>query len=385
MAGRCYSSLAVSVLFLISCGDGTGPEDALSALHSISDGDDHACLLQKTGVIHCWGWGGFGQLGAGDTINYTKPIQVTGGKKFTSITTGSAHSCAIARSGAAWCWGGNAVGALGKENTVFLSKVPILVDGGLRFRNLSAGTGYTCGVATDDTGFCWGSGGSGELGNGVSEDKFAPVEVSGNLRWDRITTGLFHSCGITTSGAAYCWGDNLYGNLGTGDVSDHSTPVPVNSNLIFKEIGAGYFFTCGLTTEGRAFCWGSNVSSELGNGNSLSQVNVPVPVAGGHIFRTIEVGGYHTCGITPNDVLYCWGANTYGKLGTGDELATLVPVPVIGGHHYLAVSTGANFSCGITADDGAYCWGWNGLGQLGNGEKSTKTTPTPVDPSYLVF
>lgn len=384
MVGRNCSAFALSlgVLLLSSCGDGTGPSDGLGGVAELAAGDDHVCVLQDAGSVHCWGWGGFGQLGTGDTLNYRAPAKVQGGQEFMSIAAGSAHTCGLTRSGTAYCWGGNAVGALGNPSTIFLSKLPIKVNGNLRFTAISAGTGYTCGVAVDGTGYCWGSGGSGELGTGVDEDTFVPTPVAGSLRFSEISTSLFHTCGLTRSGTAYCWGNNLYAKLGTGDLVDRSTPTPVLGNLTFKHIGTGDFFSCGLTTTGQAWCWGSNVSNELGNGTHVLQVTEPGQVSGGLVFVAMAVGSAHACGITTGSELFCWGANTYGKLGVGSTVSTIAPLRVDGGHHWVAVSAGGNFTCGIARSEGIFCWGWNALGQLGNGKRDPAYVPTEVIPTY---
>jgi alpha-tubulin suppressor-like RCC1 family protein len=142
--------------------------------------------------------------------------------------------------------------------------------------------------------------------------------------------------------------------------------------------------TCALTPEGDAYCWGSNVSFELGTG-AISTVyeDEPVLVYGGLRFEALAVGSYHACGLTASRTLYCWGANTYGKLGNGREAATAIPVQVIGNHEFTAVTAGGNHTCAISRDEGAFCWGWNRLGQLGIGSRSSKVFPVRVTESYL--
>ena len=385
MTGRRNSQVSLLLLscLITACKESSGPPNP-TALAAVSSGDDHVCLLLQDGAAHCWGWGGQGQLGTGDTFDYNVPVAVSGGLAFEQISAGSAHTCGLTENGTAYCWGGNAVGALGDPAAVSRSKVPIRVTGGLRFRGISAGTGYTCGVTTEDIGYCWGSGLDGELGNGVKQDEFVPVPVAGSLRFTRISTSLFHTCGLTTAGEAYCWGDNLFGKLGNGTVVPSITPGAVSGGHTFKAIGAGDFFSCGLTPAGKAYCWGSNVSYELGNGSSgTTQIDEPVAVHCGLVFNAIAVGSYHACGLTATGKLYCWGANTYGKLGNGLEQATVIPVAVIGGHVFTAVSAGGNHTCAITGDEGAFCWGWNRLGQLGIGSRSAKFEPSQVTESYL--
>jgi alpha-tubulin suppressor-like RCC1 family protein len=386
MTGRrsiLFRSTLLSVL-AIGCGDSNDPGNSPDALLAVSGGDDHACLLLHDGAAHCWGWGGQGQLGPGDTLDYNTPTKVIGGLEFKSISAGSAHTCGLTSNGTAYCWGGNAVGALGDGDQVFRSKEPTPVLGGLHFGSISAGTGYTCGVTTNNLGYCWGSGTNGELGNGVEEDAFEPVPVSGGLKFKDIVTSLFHTCGLTTGGAAYCWGDNQWGEIGNASTSNSTTPKAVAGNHIFKSIGLGDFFTCGLTEQGKVYCWGSNVSFELGNGSSgIRYTTEPTSVYGNPSFTAVAVGSVHACGLTKQGALFCWGANTYGKLGNGTETATVIPVAVAGSHRFTAVTAGGNHTCALTADEGAFCWGWNRLGQLGIGSRQSMTSPSQVSATYL--
>lgn len=61
----------------------------------------------------------------------------------------------------------------------------------------------------------------------------------------------------------------------------------------------------------------------------------PVLVSGGLTFAEVSAGRArptalmrHTCGVTTNDVAYCWGGNIVGQLGDGTQINRLVPVRV---------------------------------------------------------
>src|SRR5204863_405896 len=90
-------------------------------------------------------------------------------------------------------------------------------SGGGTFIAISAGgfdAGYTCGVNTSGTAYCWGEGGHGELGNGSNGSSLVPVAASGGLKFSAVDAGWrYHTCGLTTTGAAYCWGFNVWGQL----------------------------------------------------------------------------------------------------------------------------------------------------------------------------
>ena len=54
----------------------------------------------------------------------------------------------------------------------------------------------------------------------------------------------------------------------------------------------------------------------------------PSPVSGGHTFTTLSAGRLHTCGVTPEGLVYCWGLNSFGELGDGTTIDRNVPVQV---------------------------------------------------------
>ena len=57
------------------------------------------------------------------------------------------------------------------------TSTPTEITSGLRFDTLSLGFHHTCGLSTTDpTVYCWGSGGTGELGNGESGFGFFTIE-----------------------------------------------------------------------------------------------------------------------------------------------------------------------------------------------------------------
>ena len=78
-------------------------------------GDDHACARRTDGVIVCWGYNLYGQVGDGSLVDRQGPVPVQGleGRgDVRSISAGTAHTCAVA-GGRVVCWGSNEHGALG--------------------------------------------------------------------------------------------------------------------------------------------------------------------------------------------------------------------------------------------------------------------------------
>ena len=94
--------------------------------------------------------------------------------------------------------------------------------------------------------------------------------------------------------------------------------------------------------------------------------------------------GAHTCGVTTDGRAYCWGLNTAGQLGIGSVFegpedcgnpCSTRPMAVVGGHRWLHVRAGDRFTCGLTTDNLAYCWGRNFEGQLGSARTFRRMLP----------
>jgi alpha-tubulin suppressor-like RCC1 family protein len=205
----------------------------------------------------------------------------------------------------------------------------------------------------------------------------------------QVSYGGSHQCGTATDGRAYCWGRNSYGELGIGSARGPESctewgdpcstrPVAVTGGLTFVHVNAGSWHSCGLTTDNRIFCWGEGINGELGNGVRGAQ-SAPVAVAGTRHYRQVRTGGSHTCAIDTDRAAYCWGSNSEGQLGNPNNPGIqLKPLLVRGKHEWRQLSGGSAHTCGVTTDDRAFCWGSNTEGQLGDGTRTSRPTPVAV-------
>jgi len=338
------------------------------AFTSVSVGGTHACGLSAGGVTHCWGDDARGTLGAGaagaDTCSdpnvqfpcSTHPLAVVGGLAFSSLSAGWGPSCALTSSGTAYCWGENAEGELGigadtgsVAACVFgaCSRTPRLVQGGLVFTTIAAGSSHVCGLTATGVAYCWGSNTTGQLGIGADAAhdscssgpcRRTPVPVAGGLTFTALSAGYHLTCGHATDGRWYCWGSDNYGQLGNGAIGPDlcqgtnpcsALPVAVSSNVGFATLFPGYRQSCGVTAGGAAYCWGWNAYGQLGDGTTTNNLT-PVAVSGGLTFAGVSPDRYHTCGLTTASVVYCWGDNQQGQLGDGTFTWSSVPVRVAG-------------------------------------------------------
>ena len=78
---------------------------------AIESGVAHACALDASATLSCWGWNRFGQLGDGTTTEQRAPKAVL--TDVVSAAAGFEHTCAITRDAKLYCWGSNQMGAVG--------------------------------------------------------------------------------------------------------------------------------------------------------------------------------------------------------------------------------------------------------------------------------
>jgi hypothetical protein len=219
---------------------------------------------------------------------------------------------------------------------------------------------------------CWGSNGSGQLGDGTNNSHTTtPVDVcatgatapctpeNGNVLTGvaSVGAGSNHTCAVTTTGGVKCWGSTGIGQLGDGTFGSHTTPVdvcatgatapcsPANDNLLagVSAVAAGFAHTCALTTTGGVKCWGYNALGQLGDGMGTDRstpvdvcatgATAPCSPANDNLLTgvsAVAAGQVHTCALTTAGGVKCWGFNGSGPLGDGTNDSHSTPVDVVG-------------------------------------------------------
>ena len=202
---------------------------------------------------YCWGHDGYGTLGNGGgrsnhlyTFTDINDARVLGGHTWQRIWSGYYNACGIDTDGKAWCWGEGGTGRSGTGNTTDID-VPTAVDTTERFTQLALGEQHGCGITTDGAMFCWGDNGYGQLGDGSTTDRYSPVPVLANKRWIDVAAGQWFTCALDTSNKAWCWGDNPDHQLGDGSTADQRVPIPVYGDYRFRDIAVGYRQALGIT------------------------------------------------------------------------------------------------------------------------------------------
>jgi alpha-tubulin suppressor-like RCC1 family protein len=164
---------------------------------------------------------------------------------FSSTTTGNGAGTVIGikDDGTMWSFGSNNNGlsGLGTFGGWINEITQIGSDSDWRHININGPTALA--IKTDNTLWSWGSGWTGQLGNGTFGNSNQPVLVSGDIQWETTGGGWLFQTGVSTDGTIYGWGYSRLGGLGgLGEVSseylDWITDVSIiDGAFTFSDLG----------------------------------------------------------------------------------------------------------------------------------------------------
>ena len=145
------------------------------------------------------------------------------------------------------------------------------------------------------------------------------------------------------------------------------------------QIAAGHVHTCALTVDSGVKCWGFNTAGQLGDATTRPRAAAADVLGLGEGVVLINAGSSHTCALTPASGVKCWGENADGQLGDGTTVDRLTPVAVVGlSSGVRGVSAGKRHTCAFLNSGAIKCWGNNAYGQLGDGTATSHLTPVDV-------
>lgn len=204
-------------------------------------------------------------------------------------------------------------------------------------QQLALGSDSSC-LISDGVVYCWGEGDNGQLGDGLASDRLFPLPIAfgaGNTRFVALSLGQSHGCASRFTGALYCWGEGLSGALGNGTTTSAPIPMAVESfngeDRKVRLFDAGLYHSCAVTEENELYCWGYSGNGQIGTGD-------------------IDSGGAASSALTPKLVQTAMS-------DSGDEAND---------KQIVSIATGGYHSCLTYSDGSAACWGHAGYGQLGN-------------------
>jgi hypothetical protein len=280
-------------------------------------------------------------------------------------------SCAISRDGGIHCWGSNASGQLGTdeivdrcetfqpfsgagrawyERSVFrCSTLPVRVQSASRFVSASGNDSGVCGLTTEGSVECWG------FVPTAARQSTVPVPIAPGLR----AAAVDRTCLLTVAGAVHCWGSWTVPIFEDGS---RTSPLPqlLPSPVAFRQISVGSFHLCGVTADDVTYCWGSALGGAIGVSGSVQQPGCfveceprPRRVENLPPTRLVRVGSAASCALDLQGVVRCWGT----AFANGRTTVSVVPAPIPDAPPFATLLPARFVHCGLTAEGTIWCWG----------------------------
>jgi alpha-tubulin suppressor-like RCC1 family protein len=247
---------------------------ALTDWSNVSIGKSDSVFAIKTnGTLWAWGANGSGQLGLGNTVNRSSPVQVGALTNWATVSSGHAASTVATKTdGTLWAWGKNDFGQLGLGNTTYYSS-PKQVGALTTWLKAISGYSVTLAIKTNGTLWSWGNNSTGQLGLGNLTYYSSPMQVGALTNWSSVSGGSVYSAfsfAVKTDGTLWSWGINGGGNLGLGNVTNYSSPKQIGSLTTWLSVAGGNYFGTAIKSDGTMWSWGINSNGRLGLNNATN-------------------------------------------------------------------------------------------------------------------
>ena len=388
--------------------------------------------IKTDGTLWMWGYNGYGELGTNNTTQYSSPKQIGALTTWRQLGIGqwtsAQHTMGITADGKLWGWGYNGNGQLGVGNTTNYSS-PKQVGTSSNWHAIGVSGQSSYGVQTTNvfgplpptslTATALNANTfkvtmtspvftsqpqnwtvtlqpSGQTQTGQSLTQYyynLPVAGIGvspiNYAFTATTTNPVGTSVVSTpsnnaTGTTYLslWGYNGYGALGTNNTTNYSSPKNLGTyagwGWQYNTISTGNYTntTAAITNDGKLFTWGYNNDGQLGN-NTTNNYSSPVQLGANSNWAQVAID-YHGLAVDTSGRLWSWGYNGYGQLGLNNTANYSSPKQVGALTNWAKVYTGYFNSYAIKTDGTLWAWGYNGYSMLGTGNATNMSSPVQI-------
>jgi alpha-tubulin suppressor-like RCC1 family protein len=318
--------------------------------------------------------------GDGTILVNPVPLDTTLSTPIKAVSIGDQFGVYVQSNGTLWSWGNQSFGQLG-QGIISLGNLPRTTYLSNWVNNLATGFQWTLALQSDGTLWSWGANSSGSLGIGDTTHRSSPIQVNTATNWTKINTGYLHSLAIQSPGTLWVWGLNSFRQLGTNTTTLSSvlTPVQVGTLSTWTQISGGFESSAAIQSDGTLWSWGNNSFGQLGTGNQINYSS-PIKVGVGGQVRRLGTSGSSAqffASIQSNGTLWTCGSNALGVLGLSNTTNRSV-LTQVGAQPWTNVAGGSNFCYGIQSNGTLWSWGNNANGQLGSNNRTNRSSPVQV-------
>lgn len=199
----------------------------LSGVIAVAAGGDHALALKSDGTVFGWGLDNYGQLGDGGNgsprLTPVAVLNLFGVRKIAALSMSSfALKTDSLLSGRLWAFGSNNYGQLG-DGTTAPRTVPVSGLGDA----LEIAAGTASAYAADIHGRTW-AWGLSAIGDGTTLQRTVPTLVPGMKDAVALAGGYQFALALRADGALLAWGTGDSGQLGDGSLTMRLSPVVIS-------------------------------------------------------------------------------------------------------------------------------------------------------------
>lgn len=377
-------------------------------------GESFTVLLTSSNRVFTFGLNNFGQLGIGKTTT-SLPVDITAnfnlniGEIVTDIYAGNYYVFALTSEKRIFSWGQNNYGQLGNGTTQnkYLPQDVTSYFGIYEPESvidISLAVEFGLMLTSEGRLMAWGYNTYGQLGDGMTQNKYLPIDVTANLslgvgeKITKISAGGWHSLVYTTENRMFAWGRNDYGQLGDSSFVQKTLPTDITSNLVLlpaetiSQVESRYLTSYTITSEGRILTWGGNPSGQIGDGTLVNK-NIPTEITGnfglevGDEIIDLDLADQAPIAYSLSGRIFSWGNNFYGSLGDGTTSNKSLPNEITSNFNFYVGETIERVVCGsshcslLTSEGRLYIWGNGANYQLGI-STSTLTIPYELNKLY---
>lgn len=277
--------------------------------------------------------------------------------------------------------------------------------------DIAAGRGTSFIITKHRQVYSFGCGRYGILGHQNEESITIPKRIASleKILIAKLSTFAFHVLALTQGNELYSWGRNDKGQLGLGFESPPTEPVLKPTKIILpSQLRTARILdlACGMehsmillsmvvlksamqeTTTQLVYNWGDETFGQLGSGDKETRSK---PQENRYLSKFLQknditldrivAGGYHNLALVHfSGQIISWGASDYGQTGRGYLFHDPYPQFILNLEKVISLSAGLRHSAAIamakTID--LYMWGYNAFGELGLGDTDIRLNPTHV-------